>query len=286
MQRCGACVLKNSHLKEEHLASDWAGWLQRNGLDSFEAWWNLPLTPVDDGNFDGDGWSTVSFFSKDGKSVYVKRQSSYLCRNFASPLFAVPTAKAEQTKISWYARSGIPALSTVYFGWRKLGTKKQAILVTEALSGFASLDEFYAVPQAISRAEKVALVRAIGTAVRRLHSAGMLHHNLYPKHIFVKQIEGGWQIRFIDLETSRPHFGFVPLKLRDLETLNRRAKWWSKTDRLRFLLAYQNATRIDNNARTLVEGLRKRSKNKSAPRPSFTKRSLAMARSFAAFFGL
>jgi len=135
------CFLMGEYTKEQYISPDWGAWLIENQLNTFDDWWQLEAQEVDAGNYKADGWSKVYFFKRGEKSFYVKRQSNYLCRNYASPFFKVPTAKAEKIKIDWYKKANIPALNVVYFGWRKRKSAQEAILVTEELTGFKDLGE-------------------------------------------------------------------------------------------------------------------------------------------------
>ena len=241
---------------EEHLSPRWRRWLEKRRLADFEAWWRLELADVDPPNYDRAGWSTVASFETDGRRFFVKRQSDYLCRHLTSPLFAVPTARAEHRMIDWCRRSGIPALDEVYFGWRQSSGEQQAILVTEALTGFSCLSDLSTSAAGPTSSQRRALARSIGRAVAKLHRSGMRHSSLYPKHVFVRPTGDGWEVRFIDLENTRPHFWHRGAKLRDLESLSRRSRGWSRADKLRVLLAYFGKTRVDAGVRAAVARIR------------------------------
>lgn len=248
------------------------------GLLDFEAFWSLDLEAVEEGNYDRGGWSTVCRFDHDGRAFYVKRQSNHLCYSLQAFPFKVPTLKVEFDKISWYHQHEIPCLDVVYFGWRKSQGEQQAILVTEALDDYLPLDDFLTSEKNPSIFHKRQVCEFIGNAVARLHSAGIEHYNLYPKHIFVsRDISGDLSqemaindvdklprpsIRFIDLETSRFNFGLKSRKLRDLETLARRTLWLSRADKLRVFLAYSGQNKVDKKLRAEIDTITKRTRNK------------------------
>jgi len=81
--------------------------------------------------------------------------------------------------------------------------------------------------------------------LRALHNAGIEHRCLYPRHIFIAEKATADstlndRIRLIDLEKGTRIF-FDRSRARDLETLHRRTQKSggpSRTDRLRFILAY------------------------------------------------
>jgi len=247
----------------EYIAPAWQSWLGEQGIKEFADWWDLDLPQVDDGNHERGGWSKVFYFERGDKAFYVKRQSNYRCINFASFPFWVPTVRAEFKKIAWYQKAQVPSLSVVYFGWSNKDGNDDAILVTEALQGYSDLDETISSKMPTRFTERKGLSQAVGKMVAQLHQAGIEHHNLYPKHIFVKKEEDQWKVRFIDLETSRPHFGFMRRKLRELETLARRANGVNKTDKLRGLLAYLGKSKVDSQVRRYIKLIEKRSRDKA-----------------------
>lgn len=257
-------------LRQQFIAPQWQTWLKQQSLTHFESWWDLDLTPVDSGNHDRGGWSQVFRFEKNGEKFYVKKQSNHSCFHPCLRPFSIisPTFKAEFDKIARYQKADIPALNTVYFSWTTNGQKEQAILVTEALdsgeNNYTCLNTTLA--SGLSTKHRFSLATAVGEAILKLHNAGIEHHNLYPKHIYAQlndhQKEHSWHIRFIDLETSRSHFGMSYKKIRELETLSRRIHNASKTDRLRVLLAYCHKTKVDKKIRNIITKIQRRHKNK------------------------
>lgn len=248
----------------------WQSWLKTEHLDNFESWWALSLEAVDETNLDRGGWSTVYTYRHKGKSFYVKRQSNHLSRGFSSRLRKIPTFEMEFQQIGRYKKNEIPCIDPVFFETRKVGGESnleyQAILVTEALEGWVALDRLLSGDEVIGYQNKVQLCAALASSISHLHSAGIEHYNLYPKHIFVRPSADGFEVRFIDLETSRSNFGLLKKKCRDIETLSRRTTGISKANRLRFLLQYFGKTRVDPQIRRAIGIIQKRSdrKNKRA----------------------
>mgnify|MGYP003662673628 CR=1 FL=1 len=232
----------------------------------FSGLWDLELEAIEEGNFDRGGWSTVSRMDMDNQVVYVKRQSNHLCFRPNRRGLRVPTLKAEYDRINWYNRHKVHCLSVVYFGWRESDDGAQeAILITESLDGFSSLDRLLTTSEALPRQTMWQVYRSIGVAIRHMHDAGIEHYHLYPKHVFVAREagpDGLHQVRFIDLEASRRNFGLKRRKLRDLETLGRRSIWVSKPNKLRALLGYAGTRRIDKALRYDIRTILDRTEDK------------------------
>ena len=254
------CKLKQEYRHPDFLTA--SGGPQAN---LFETIWDLDLVALEEGNYDRGGWSTVCCWEVDGQTYFIKRQSDHLCMRINWRGLRVPTFKAEFDRINWYNRQNIPSLDVAYFGWRQTdhGTQ-QAILVTESLVGFTSLDRLLTL-QPRPREHMWQVYRSIGKAVRRMHDAGIEHYHLYPKHVFVSERadeDGLYQVRFIDLEASRRNFGLKGRKLRDLETLSRRSIWASNSNKLRAMLAYANKQKVDSALRADIEVLLARTNDK------------------------
>jgi len=89
-----------------------------------------------------------------------------------------------------------------------------------------------------------------------MHQHRFQHTCLYPKHLFVrKNSDGSLDARFIALEKTR-RLPFRSLTVRrDLDSLQRHAKGWSRTDRLRFYLAYRNEKKLSPCSKRLLKSI-------------------------------
>ncbi|MBL4680057.1 MAG: hypothetical protein JKY88_04945 [Pseudomonadales bacterium] len=248
---------------EVYIPEKWRAWLEEECLLRFDDWWNLELEAVDEANTGRGGWSTVFKLQRRGRVFFVKRQSNHLSRNLSSGFFSRPTFKSELEQVHRYRERNIPCIEPVFFASMKIKGEHQAILVTESLEGYCALDELLQDPVKLVAWDRRHLCKSVAVSVARLHAAGIEHYNLYPKHIFVRYHEGVIDVRFIDLETSRHHFGLLKRRLRDIETLSRRTPWVSNTERLRFLLAYFCKTKVDKKIRQAIDLIAMRSKRKS-----------------------
>lgn len=242
--------------------------LRRHHLDSFEALWSAEADLVDEPNHARGGYSSVSRLTlKDADGIpqvfYLKRQSNYLIRNIRHPL-GEPTVARELYNIERYARLGIPALEAAFYAQRRIKGKWQAILLTRNLEGYMPLDYWFANWHELEYYQKRDLLVAAGKLVALLHTNSIVHNCLYPKHIFLRPTEDGVGARLIDLENSRAHL-FSPWgRIRDLEALYRRSQPPSRSQRLRFLLAYLGKSKVDAQVRCWVARVLQRSDRKRA----------------------
>lgn len=240
--------------------------LRRHQLDSFEALWQVEATAVDEPNRARGGISSVSRLTLEDANgqlqvFYLKRQSNYLIRNLRRPL-GEPTAGREFHNIGQYAERGIPALEAAYYAQRRVDGQLQAILLTRALEGYQPLDYWLARWDQLGYRLQRDLLMAAAALVAQLHGRGVVHNCLYPKHLFLRPMDDGVGARFIDLEKSRAHL-FSPWgNMRDLDALNRRSLEPSRTQRLRFLLAYLGKSEVDAQVRYWVKRVTRRTARK------------------------
>lgn len=210
------------------------GVLKQYGLLDFDRLWNLQLPAVDEPNLARGGWSQVFKLVLGGRTFYLKRQENYLTRSLRHP-FGEPTLAREFRAIRRYRRLRIPALSAAFFATRKQGRNIQAILLTPALEGWKDLSSYLEKWTRLDAAQRQSILSSIGGLARRLHGRCVMHGCFYPKHIFLRQTDKGFESCLIDLEKSRrPWMGYLD-RIRELEPLLRRAQVWSR-DEVRSLL--------------------------------------------------
>ncbi|WP_022961415.1 lipopolysaccharide kinase InaA family protein [Halopseudomonas pelagia] len=236
--------------------------LAQHGLDNFAALWALQLDAVDAPNTSRGGWSSVyrlELTDAEGvaRGFYLKRQDNHLTRSLRHPL-GEPTFAREFRAIKSYAGQGIPALKAVYFAQRRLNGHRQALLLTEALDGYEPLSTWFQSWQGLGWRGKQRLILAAAKLIRSLHQAGKVHQCLYPKHVFLKVDDQGADARLIDLEkTRRAWFGQADY-VADLGSFSRRSGAPSRTERLRFILAYLQKSHLDNEAKAFIIRIQKR----------------------------
>ncbi|BAN50964.1 lipopolysaccharide kinase InaA family protein [Metapseudomonas resinovorans] len=211
--------------------------LARNGLDNFDALWALRLEAVDAPNTGRGGWSSVFRLDLDGAAYYLKRQSNFFSRNLLHP-FGEPTFAREFRNIRRYQKLGIPALQAAYFGARSVSGERRAILVTRALDGWRELAGWLEHWAGAGAAQRSAIIAAVAELALRLHNAGQMHGCFYPKHVFLRESGAGFEACLIDLEKTRPLLLGRRDRIKDLETLVRRADAWGESEVRELLSAY------------------------------------------------
>jgi hypothetical protein len=112
----------------------------------------------------------------------------------------------------------------VFGGARKHQGQWQALLITEALSGFVSLDHWYAGAPAATLNQ--AILRQLAASLARLHHARWQHGCCYPKHIFVKAEtlltgDAVAEVALLDLEKCRHRLRVANASSRDMAQLAR-----------------------------------------------------------------
>ncbi|MDR2093270.1 MAG: lipopolysaccharide kinase InaA family protein [Azoarcus sp.] len=183
--------------------------LERHGLASFGALWDLRLPGVDAPNLDRGGWSEVSRLVLEGGTYYLKRQRNHLTRSLARPC-GEPTFAREFRAIGRLRALGVPTLDAVFFACRRLPGKMPrradecAILLTRALDDWRAMDCWLAQWEMLSGTTRAGVLAACGKVARQLHASGLTHGCFYPKHVFLREAGEGFEAKVIDLEKVRP----------------------------------------------------------------------------------
>jgi len=241
----------------------WKPILVFNGLADFSSLWNLPVTWIEPPNQRRGGWSAVARIElklPEGGTVgvFLKRQENNGCRTWRHPWSGIPTFAREFAGIQLLRQLGVPTLEPVYFARDGRGAAGRAILLTRALDGYQALGSGPFAPDsgwARQFAHRRALIGAVAGLARALHARRLQHNCLYPKHLLVRTHAGeagqDVEVRLIDLEKLRRPIVPAMAARHDLNAMNRRAPGWSRTDRLRFLLAYLGEPRLTARGRRL-----------------------------------
>ncbi|MGV8844666.1 MAG: lipopolysaccharide kinase InaA family protein [Pseudomonas sp.] len=215
--------------------------------DIFERWWQTQGTWVEAPNQRRGGESGVQFLRNQAQQLlYLKRQSGHLHRSWRHP-FGQPTVLRELQAMQAFTALGIRVPKLVYCDAQKSAGQWRALLVTEALEGFVSLDQWYAsdAPQQWGDALKRQLLEQMGVILSRLHRGRWQHSCLYAKHIFVKHHSlangDGVEIALLDLEKSRQRWSQGAAERHDLGQLYRHREGMPAADWQTFIEAYQGA---------------------------------------------
>jgi len=227
----------------------WREILQHNGLDSFDALWNLDVEWFEEPNERRGGWSGVARIqlkTPEGKKIgaFLKRQQNHMCKSLLHPIRGVLTFAREFDNINRFKQLNVPALEPIFFGQRHIEGNYQGILLTRELEGFSPMDDekFHPVKGGVLASIKArrALFERLAEMLRRLHAGKRQHSCLYFKHIFIKPLsQDKFDVRLIDLEKARWQPLVSRAVFRDLYSLSRHAEHWNRTDYMRFFLIYR-----------------------------------------------
>lgn len=254
----------------------WRKILADNGLLDFEDLWRLDTEWFEEPNRRRGGWSGVArhelSLPEGGKTaIFLKRQENHGTFSWRHPIRGIPTFLREFNKIMDYREHGIPALEPVYFALRSKARGHRAILATEELTGFQSMEEL--VQQWLTNGAPERLIRlrymeAVADLLRKIHQHGIQHNCFFPKHIFVRtNPDERVEARVIDLELSRWRPFRIFCSRRDLYCLARGSLQWSRCDRLRFLKMYLGITRATPYAKWLWHDIESRLLKKNRIQP-------------------
>lgn len=141
------------------------------------------------------------------------------------------------------SRLGITIPVVVYAAARRQHGLWQALLVTENLQGFVSLDRWYADHPSSELRE--AMLYKLAVTLTRLHRARWQHGCCYPKHILVKvrsnnSNEPVVEIALLDLEKSQQRWRFTRAAQHDLSQLERHRGNMPESDFELLLKIYQS----------------------------------------------
>ncbi|MBM3392730.1 MAG: hypothetical protein FJY34_12285, partial [Betaproteobacteria bacterium] len=204
------------------------------------------------------------------RAIFLKRQENHGTFSLRHPVGGVPTFMREFRRIQHYRACGIPTLEPVYFAMRHGGKGHRAILATEELTGFVSMEDRvqrWLREGAPARPIRLRYMKAVAALLRKMHDRGIQHNCFFPKHVFVRmRPDGEVEARVIDLEKSRwrPH-GAICAR-RDLYSLNHHSLCWSRSDRMWFFKAYLQIDRLTPFAKWLWHHIAARSTRKNRAR--------------------
>jgi hypothetical protein len=237
----------------DYMAPEWERVFAFNGLHSFEDFWKLEAKWFEEPNQRRGGWSGVARcelkLPEGGvRRVFLKRQENHTTRTWTHPWRGMSTFVREFQQILRYHAHGIPSLTPLYFASRRENGNLRAVLLTEELTGFRSLEEMSREWKTTPRAIRHAVIRAVANLLAQIHSHGLTHNCFYPKHVFLRsRSPDEVEARVIDLEkTKRRPFGF-DRNFRDMRRLN--APAWGRTDRVRFFREYLRLAKLTPEAK-------------------------------------
>jgi len=269
----------------DFLGEGWREILQQNGLDSFDALWDLEVEWFEEPNIRRGGWSGVARImlkTPDGGEVgiFLKRQQNHMCNSLRHPIRGILTFAREFKNIRRFQQIGVPALEPVFFGQRQVDGDFRGILLTHELEGFKPMDapQFLPGKEGLLASIKArrALFERLADLLRKLHQEGIQHSCLYFKHIFVKPLaESEFEVRLIDLEKARHQPMKKRAAFRDLYTLSRHAGAWPLTDFMRFFLIYRQEQHLSPESKKLWRAIAEKHQEKDKAKRTKQARGVA-----------
>lgn len=247
-----------------YIASAHQAFLSKLGLDSFEAFWNLEIDWFEAPNERRGGWSGVGrieVVNDENPSLilFVKKQQNHGRKTWRHPFVGEPTFRREFARLRFLEEHDFSAPKVVFYAEAIVQGSQRAILVTEALNGFVSLDNLSeSWLKGATLKQQGRLIRRIAQEIRRFHDFGLVHRALYPKHIFVKNADTQPEIALIDLEKTRRTMFSRAAAIFDLAALHRHALRWRKSQRILFLIEYMQTKRLSKAAKRIAHAIIRR----------------------------
>jgi len=192
----------------------------------FERWWQCRGAWVEPLNKRREGESGVQLLRPRDSShpmLYSKRQTGHLYRSLRHPL-GRPTIMRELQAYQALAELGVRVPKLVYGSARKHNGQWQALLITQALTGFISLEQWYETEHSAEQSAR--MLAALADTLARMHRGGWQHGCCYAKHVFIKinDNEGSSpsaEIALLDLEKSRRRWRTADASRHDMRQLKR-----------------------------------------------------------------
>jgi tRNA A-37 threonylcarbamoyl transferase component Bud32 len=206
----------------------------------FERWWDMDGEWVEEPNQRRGGESGVKRLPPQGKGqarLYSKRQVGHIYRSWLHP-FGRPTVLREEQALRACEQLGVPVPQLVFCAARQQAGRWQGLLVTKELSGFVSLDQWYAA-EAPAR-QRQAVLRELARVLHRLHLGRRQHGCLYGKHVYVRIDGEQVDVALLDLEKSRRRLLRRRAVQHDLNQLGRHRAGMPEADWQYFLASYHS----------------------------------------------
>jgi tRNA A-37 threonylcarbamoyl transferase component Bud32 len=260
------------HLPTVHspvfISPDFADVLAHNQLNTFAQLWAKNITWFEQPNQRRGGWSGVGRLqlvnsNRKSQTFYLKKQQNHGRRTWQNPIAGEPTFRREFVNLQLLAAHHFAAPQVAFYAEATENGQQCAVLMTAELVDFKDLAELSDtwLPSA-SRAQKAQLIKKIANEIKRFHSFGLVHRALYPKHIFIKNVDANPEIALIDLEKVRKNTNANTCAVFDLAAFNRHSVGWRNTQRLAFLKQYLQAKKLDAAGKKLARNILQRAGRK------------------------
>jgi len=159
---------------------------------------------------------------------------------------------------------GIGTPQTIAYGWEwGLVGEKKSFVITRGISNAQALER--RLPDCFAEdvkrdrlQERRSFIAALAGFVRKFHAAGWCHRDLYLSHIFY---DGSGRFYLIDLARAfRPLVLRRRYRIKDIAQLFYSApgRYFTRTDRLRFYLAYVGRRKLNKTDKALIRRVLRR----------------------------
>jgi hypothetical protein len=215
---------------------------QQNNLSGFTDLWHLDAPCVEQPNERRNGISGVVTYELkvgDGsvQRIFIKRQENHNTRTFKHPIRGVPTFLREFNYVRKLQNEGVPVIKVLYYGQALFRASQQAILVSPALEGYVSLDQWFSRYEERRNSIRVrSVLQAVVNAIKPMHQKGVRHGSLYGKHVFVlPPADADTAGAFVDvclIDLEKAHYSIFHNRVieKDLSQLLRHTKGMTQED--------------------------------------------------------
>jgi len=252
-----------------HVSDTFRPTVNCHGREGFETLWNLEAEKAISSQRTSDV-ATIRVPLGDGTHLEAYRKR-YWYPGWKSPMkgllrntfFGSSRAAKEFCNLEVLNRLGCSLVRPIALGEdRTVRFLRRALILTESMRNTIALDRFLADPREtrcpVQRRRRLAA--ALGNWVRTLHDRGFCDRDFFARNILVHFAEGE-RFAFSKIDSGAASFGKAQpgsgrLFYRDLADLDRDVRRTvSRSDRLRFLLAYLATSGVDGEVRRLIREL-------------------------------
>ncbi len=246
----------------------YARWLERAGLDGVPAVMASQSGLLMRRKDDRENWR-IDLTDDDGRPrvAYLKKHRTGPPHLLTRLLGTRSDGRIEAEQIAALEAAGIPTMTCIAYGEQTRGNgTRESCLLTEELTGFEQLDEFF--PKRFpdgdvsDAALRKRLIDDVADVARTFHAARFNHRDFYTCHYFIRETDDGtFDVRLIDLQrVERRRFFRGRWLVKDLAQLAYSVpRALSIREQMRFAKQYFQTDRLTQaHKRLLIRVLRRR----------------------------
>lgn len=209
----------------------------------FNTWWARTGEWIEEPNQRRGGESGVQVLPPDTPEkpkLYSKRQIGHHFFSLRHPL-GRPTVLREKNAMQALKNLGVQVPKLVFYGAKKIGKDWHALLVTEELTGFVDLDQWYQQQrtQPVDSNTVESVLQHVAYSLYKMHRAGWQHSCCYAKHIFIKiNPQHAPEVALLDLEKAHRRWPAYKAAAHDIKQFGRHRGGMPEADWQLFLQHY------------------------------------------------